>query len=644
MNYILTYNYCAIFNLLIIIITFYSKKYIPNQQNRLYSWLIWVSFFGTVVDIMSSMGSNNPLDFSLVYLNLANYGYYILHNLTPFIFCLYTLALGGIHYRDLKPAKKATIFLPIIITLLFIFSTPFTHAVFYMDGNGNHFRGSYLFILYLIAFYYLAYSIIYTAFCKDVIPTGAKKAIFAFITLSSAAVILQIFYPRHLIENFAISVSTIIMFLAIQKPEELIDASTGVLNRNSFTDTLKLCFKHKEFINICIIHIEDIGMLTKAFGIENTDKIVREAAQYLEIKNKNRVFDLHSHTFGIVYKQMDESLMSSMVQELLERFKQPWEWGNVKITLSVRACIVCIPKDASSIDRVFEYIEQFSQVKQWENEVVSAEDIDLRDKTRETQVERAVERAIKNKSFEVFYQPIYSNEKQRFISAEALIRLNDSRLGMISPDEFIPIAEKDGSIIAIGRFVFEEVCRLLHKYDLSRFGIDYIQVNLSVIQCMQENMANELIEIMKLYNIRADRVRLEITETAAANSPRMLHENMNRLYDEGIRFALDDFGTGYSNINSLADLPLDTIKIDKSMVWAAAENKKAKIILESSVAMIKKMKMRIVAEGIETKEQAEELKSLGCDCLQGYYFSKPVPCQSFLELLKAKEEQSAPTI
>lgn len=638
MDYILTYNYCAIFNLLIIIITFYSKRYIPNQQNRLYSYLIWVSFLGTVVDIMSSMGSNHPLDFSLVYLNLTNYGYYILHNLMPFIFCVYTLALGGIHYRDLKPAKKAAIFLPIIITLLFIFSTPFTQGVFYIDSNGNHFRGRYLFILYLIAFYYLAYSIIYTAFCKDVIPAGAKKAIFAFITLNSAAVILQIFYPRHLIENFAISVSTIIMFLAIQKPEELIDASTGVLNRNSFTDTLKLCFKHKEFINICIIHIEDIGMLTKAFGIENTDKIVREAAQYLEIKNKNRVFDLHFHTFGIVYKQMDESLMSSMVQELLERFKQPWEWGNVKITLSVRACIVCIPKDASSIDRVFEYIEQFSQVKQWKSEVVSAKNIDLRDKTRETQVERAVERAIKNKSFEVFYQPIYSNEKERFISAEALIRLNDSRLGRISPDEFIPIAEKDGSIIAIGRFVFEEVCRLLHKYDLSRFGIDYIQVNLSVIQCMQENMANELIEIMKLYNIKADRVRLEITETAAANSPRMLHENMNRLYEEGIRFALDDFGTGYSNINSLADLPLDTIKIDKSMVWAAAENKKAKIILESSVAMIKKMKMRIVAEGIETKEQAEELKSLGCDCLQGYYFSKPVPCQSFLELLKAKAE------
>lgn len=638
MDYILTYNYCAIFNLLIIIITFYSKRYIPNQQNRLYSYLIWVSFLGTVVDIMSSMGSNHPLDFSLVYLNLTNYGYYILHNLMPFIFCVYTLALGGIHYRDIKPAKKAAIFLPIIITLLFIFSTPFTQGVFYIDSNGNHFRGRYLFILYLIAFYYLAYSIIYTAFCKDVIPAGAKKAIFAFITLNSAAVILQIFYPRHLIENFAISVSTIIMFLAIQKPEELIDASTGVLNRNSFTDTLKLCFKHKEFINICIIHIEDIGMLTKAFGIENTDKIVREAAQYLEIKNKNRVFDLHFHTFGIVYKQMDESLMSSMVQELLERFKQPWEWGNVKITLSVRACIVCIPKDASSIDRVFEYIEQFSQVKQWKSEVVSAKNIDLRDKTRETQVERAVERAIKNKSFEVFYQPIYSNEKERFISAEALIRLNDSRLGRISPDEFIPIAEKDGSIIAIGRFVFEEVCRLLHKYDLSRFGIDYIQVNLSVIQCMQENMANELIEIMKLYNIKADRVRLEITETAAANSPRMLHENMNRLYEEGIRFALDDFGTGYSNINSLADLPLDTIKIDKSMVWAAAENKKAKIILESSVAMIKKMKMRIVAEGIETKEQAEELKSLGCDCLQGYYFSKPVPCQSFLELLKAKAE------
>lgn len=635
MNYILTYNYCAIFNLLVILITFYSKKYIPNQQNRLYISLIWVTFIGTIFDILDSAGSNNPQLFNLGYLNLTSYGYFIFHNLTPFIFCLYTLSLGGMYFKDFALRKKIMAVLPFIVSLFIIISTPITKAVFYYDKDYCYHRGDYLFILYFVAFYYLVYCIIYTAVCKDVLPVQVKKALYSFISLSLASVIFQMIHSRHLIENFAISICITIMFLAIQKPEELIDASTGVLNRNSFTSILRLVFKHKERMNICILHLEDIGKLTKAFGVEHTDKTVKEIAQYFEEKNKNRVFYLHSHTFVILFSKKDLKPVDAMVNRLLKRFKETWDCGGVKMTLSFRACTVRIPADAASVDSVFEYIDQFTTKKKWENAVIYGKNMNLRDKTRESAVERALLRAIETDGFEVLYQPIYSNEKGGFISAEALVRLNDERLGMIPPDEFIPVAERSGSILAIGRFVFEKVCRVLHENDLEQYGIEYIQVNLSVIQCMQENLANELIAIMEYYEVKPHKIRLEITETAAANSPRMLHENMNRLYEAGIRFALDDFGTGYSNINFLADLPLETIKLDKSMVWAASENKKAEIILESSVAMIKKMKMQIVAEGIETSEQMENLKEMGCDCLQGYYFSKPVEYDRLLELLSS---------
>lgn len=637
MDYILAYNFCAIINFLVIIVIFYAKKYIPNKQNRLYAILIWVAFLATVADIMDVVGTDRPYEFSLAYLHLTSYGYFILHNVTPFIFCLYTLSLSGSYFRDMKRKKKIAIIAPIFITLLVILSTPITKGVFYYDEGRNYFRGEYLFVLYIVVFYYLVYSVAHTAICKDVLAPGIKRAVYSFYIISTCAVVFQAYYPQKLIENFAVSICIIIMFLAIQKPEELLDASTNVFNRNLFTNTIRMCFKHKERCTVCILHIEDMGLLTQAFGMEHTDRILKDVARFFEVEGKRGVYYLHSHTFGVLIKQKGQEMLEPMLEDMKNRFLKPWDCGGVEITLSFRACIMSVPEDVSDVDEIFEYIEQFTGEKKWENAIVYAREMDLKDKAREIAVERAVRRAVESQGFQVYYQPIYSIEKKRIISAEALIRLMDKELGMIPPDEFIPIAERDGTILSIGKFVFESVCKLLQEKNLEKYHIEYIQVNLSVIQCMQENLAGELLAIMKDYGIEADQIRLEITETAAANSPRVLHENMSRLHNAGIRFALDDFGTGYSNINSLADLPLETIKLDKSMIWAAQDNQKAEIILESSIAMIKKMNMHIVAEGIETQEQMKKLQRLGCDCLQGYYFSRPVEYESFITLLAAQE-------
>jgi len=217
-----------------------------------------------------------------------------------------------------------------------------------------------------------------------------------------------------------------------------------------------------------------------------------------------------------------------------------------------------------------------------------------------------------------------------------LARLFDMELGFIPPDEFIPMAEKNGAIIKIGNIIFEKVCKFMKQEDLKERGIRYMEINLSVIQCVQENLAGNLLKIMEKYGIENSRINLEITETATINSPQMLVRNMKSLYEKGVHFSLDDFGTGYSNMNSLVDLPFDMIKIDKEIVQSSTQNDKAKVILWSSVAMIKKMDMEIVAEGIETKEQAIELSEMGCDYLQGYYFSKPLPEDDFIEYLDSE--------
>jgi EAL domain-containing protein (putative c-di-GMP-specific phosphodiesterase class I) len=257
----------------------------------------------------------------------------------------------------------------------------------------------------------------------------------------------------------------------------------------------------------------------------------------------------------------------------------------------------------------------------------------LKKDRREGEILHILKAAVRNGSFEVYYQPIYSVKKKCYSSAEALIRLKDDQMGYISPEEFVPIAERHGLIIEMGAFVFREVCRFFSQERLWERGIEYIDVNLSVVQCMQENLHEQLVAVMDEYELPYHCINLEITETAAVLSTESLRNNMNRLMEKGVNFSLDDYGTGFSNTASIIEYPFHTIKLDKSMLWSAADSEKAMSALEHMIAMIKSMHMELICEGVETYDQATMLENMGCDYFQGYYFSKPVNSEAFLEVL-----------
>ena len=292
-----------------------------------------------------------------------------------------------------------------------------------------------------------------------------------------------------------------------------------------------------------------------------------------------------------------------------------------------------MPDDVKDLDTFYFCNSEFSNTVPNKDHEVDIADIDFKQIERNNHIEKIIKRAIDEDHFKIYYQPIYSMEKDRITSAEALLRLIDPDDGFISPGEFIPIAEKNGMIITIGEIVFDKVFRFMNENDLAGLGIEYIEVNLSVVQCMQSELANSVLTIMDRYGIDKKMVNLEITETVATNSPKVLLKNMKILSDNGVTFSMDDFGTGYSNISATAAMPLDIIKLDKSLIDMAYHSPRGKEILMGAVTMVDRMGFKIVAEGIEEKEQFEMLREQGIDYIQGYYFSKPLPEKEFLEYL-----------
>ena len=295
-------------------------------------------------------------------------------------------------------------------------------------------------------------------------------------------------------------------------------------------------------------------------------------------------------------------------------------------------CLAKCPEDIDNFQSLISFGTDFHEKLPYNGEVIHADGSTVkRMVSLLTGMDSIIERALANHGFHVYYQPIYSIEKKRFVSAEALLRLIDEKEGFISPERFIPAAEKSGAIHKIGDYVLTEVFQFIASSEYKKLGLEYIEINLSVSQCMHHGLADSILESMSRYGVSSNQVNLEITESAASYNQSVMSDNLEQLSAAGLTFSLDDYGTGYSNMYRIAALPLKIVKLDKTFV--NNQNSKMWTILQNTVRMIKELNMEIVVEGIETEEMVKKFSDLKCDFIQGYFFSKPIPQREFVEFI-----------
>ena len=241
--------------------------------------------------------------------------------------------------------------------------------------------------------------------------------------------------------------------------------------------------------------------------------------------------------------------------------------------------------------------------------------------------------------FHLRYQPIWSVQEGRTVSAEALLRADEGPLAELSPEIYIPIAEKSGLIKDIGLFVFESACRFLCDERVKKGPIQFIELNLSTYQFLYGDLVERFEEIRQRYGVPAKQLNLEITETAGALGRKEVVDALERFRNLGYTLSLDDFGTGYSNFVRMIKLQFENIKIDKSILWDLAKDEAGVSILRNLMLFIKNQGSSIVQEGVETKEQLELVKQCGCDYVQGFYFASALTEEQLFEYLDNEEKQ-----
>ena len=632
MEYRLEYNVAAIIICMVILTTHILKRKTKENYNHAFTIFVSSTIIGSILDIASTIGNMNRGVVNDIWLDVLNYSFFLMLSVPTFFFLIYAVLLAKDNIRNVSSFERFLIFFPMVFATAVVISNPWTKSVFqYIDGE--YARGNYQAIIYTVNFFYTAFAAYYVVTAKDNIKKSNKVYVCMFLGFAIFAAILQAMVPELLLQFFGMSFGELVILLNVQKTDDYINPDLDIFNKRIFIKIVKQDMRAGKKIHLLLLHLEELEFIMDNFGTESRTHLLRHIAVFLNKLTKCNAYYFGSGTFIILVEDDDKDKIPVYEEAIKESFKGKWNAGDMELNVNYKMMYCSMPENVGDVPAFYYANGKFRNMTPDKEHMVHIDDIDFKDSKRSSEVEQIIRRAIENDYFQVYYQPIYSVEEKKIVSAEALIRLIDPEAGFVSPGEFIPIAEKNGQIIPIGDIVFKKVFEFIASNNIRQMGIDYVEINLSVIQCMQRELADNVLSMMKEYGVSEDMINLEITETAVAESPKALLDNMKALGDKGISFAMDDFGTGYSNISALMSLPLDIIKFDKTLIDMASNSVQGHKILESSVTMVKKLGNKIVAEGIEDASQLEMMSELGIDYIQGFYFSKPLPKDDFIKFV-----------
>lgn len=638
MEKIVYFDYCALIMFGIVLVSTVVRKMTRGRLNRFFLCMVFLCIFTTIADICAVCLNNQGSGY-VVGKHIAHTLYLFLHSLITPVYIIYlAIQTDTVHKLRKSKLQQFIIAAPMFIVTVLLMINCFSPIVYYLNEQDEYTRGNLFWMLYVVAVIYIIFGIYYVYQYRKVFNVGRFAALLSLFPLMMIAAVIQMLCKNLLVEMFANACGVLFITMMIQRAEERIDSEIGLQKLSAYMSDLKLAFTNEKEFRIIMINVVNYKSLEEMLGYDTIIDVKKIIANKMIALNKKykmnaEIYYISNGKFRFVVDERHFGAVEEVAQRMNSFLKEELHISQMDLNLLSCVCITRCPEDITDVDSLNAFgsdlgVNHYNGDVLYASEYYKKEYYDIR-----KDIDRIIESALANHKFMVYYQPIYSVQEKRFRSAEALLRLKDEKYGFIPPDIFITAAERSGAINKIGDFVLEEVCKFISSDQFEKLGLDYIEINLSVVQCMQNNLAQQILEMLRKYNVRPDQVNLEITETAASYSQKTMLDNLSLLSKSGVHFSLDDFGTGYSNMKRIATLPLYLVKLDKSFT-DVEENPRLMIVLENTIQMIKAMNLQIVVEGVETENLAKQFSDLQCEYIQGYYYSRPIPQDEFVKFMK----------
>lgn len=620
----------------IVMLFHFDKRNHVNKRYHIFSVCLIIAMISIGLDILTILTLRNAdvlplwinfgmntLYFAVIYITfsiVARYCFYVLFEYTDDDWCL---------------TRATHIITGLCCGLLFLLLTNvFTGFLFTIKGTA-YIRGP----LNKAGYFVLLIEVGMLCLCFYRHRKTASRSVRRLIAIIPALVLMLVFIqmalPEVLLNGIISALVNLVLFINFQSNKIGQDDLTKLYNRVSFFQDFAYVRKQCDNLHIIFIHLDQFDNINKKYGVKDGDQLMFHVARYLEDFDDNyKVYRVGNTRFLMFGRDIAPHDGDYNVKKIIERFEHKWLITGGECSLNISLVHMLIDDQSETENHIVSQLEYaLGQAREINGNSVVFFDQRLKDMyQRTTYVLQQVKKAIEKESFEVYYQPLYNCQSQTFTTAESLLRLFDEKGNFISPGEFIPLAEKNGLIDDISWIVLKKVFSFLGSHP--ELPIQSISVNLSMQQLTDDSFIEKLHAWQEKYKIPFEKIRIEMTERSIAENPQLVNLTMQQLVSEGLKFYLDDFGVGYSNLSNMISLPFETVKLDMSLVKDIDKDSKKYGIVKYLSQMLHSVGFIVVAECVETNEQALKIQELDIERIQGFYFAKPMSENLFIEFMK----------
>ena len=633
MTYNNSYDVAAVMLCVCCIFYFVMSKRIRHFKHTLYAVLCGFVLAGSLSNILagSFAQENNPLAANIS-INL----YFLVNVLTMCIFGLYVQCISG-YLMNWHKKYYLLYSVPAVLSAFLIVLNLFLHFLFYYDIDCTYIRGKAILLMHLLSAVYLVQTVY--ALVRNAMFMQKQKIIYLLsgLGLVVAGIVVQMVFRQLQIQLFTEAIMLTLMAIVFENASLEVDPDLNIYKRKEFLEFYKTACDLKSEMTLIAVSLVNTEQLLSTLSSEEKTVAFRSVCEKIsKLVGHNNIYAYTTEKYAVMLERSNVKSYNIIENDFMialeALFNQSWSVGEKKVYFNALVTVVHLPEDAESVtlDSIFHRGRNLNFV---DSNMILRDHKDVDILRKRTRMLNAVRRACENRSFLVYYQPIWSVDTNAVVSAEALVRMDDPELGFIPPDEFISAAEEYGLISELGEIVLEKVCEFCARCHPEQYGIKWIELNVSPYQLGDANIVQKFADILQKYNVPVSFINLELTETVDVFRNGIFEETLKQLKDFGFTFSMDDYGTGYSNLANLMSNNYRTVKIDKSLLWKAT-SKEGLEFLMITVNQLKAIKLQVLQEGVETKEQLDIITSFGGNLIQGYYFSKPIPDIEFIAYCK----------
>lgn len=632
------FNYSLITGIMLCILLGYYAAYpkLPILLSRSFTMLGISEIITLLTDVIASWMDMYYKPYPMWVLYAVNLIYFLFFLTRSLCFYLYTLSLVSGYRRRLSFFSKVGFVVYGVFFVGFL-TNSFTGFVFTIDSQGYHAGVGYNYV-YVVLFTFLIMGLtLLIRYRRDISDTEFYGLLLSYGILVVGGV-CRYLLPHYMLFDTFFMMTIMVLYISIHNSDLYRESRTSSFDYQAFEHVVREHHNYGIWYRIIMIMTNNYSEGRQIYGGVQIDQALNHIGRYLRDSfPEATVFYERSGCFLVMIdnKEQAAKIEQSVMPGVIQRFREPWEIEGTRIYMNTIFGYMDSDLEIESADLELEMIrrllEQGGNGELKQDFVVDKGVID--DLSHEFAVKKALGDALTKNQVQIYLQPIIEAKTGKVVGAEALSRLSDPQLGLVMPGEFINLAERTGSIIQIGEQVLSRTCQILAEHAEELKDLRFLNINLSPIQCMDHDLADTFDLVPKSYGIDPGKLRLEITEESMVD-PNVLKRQMDQLSALGYEFNLDDYGSGYANQFRIKTFPFSGIKLDMKIVWA--HFREPDCILPNAVQSFVDRDLSVTAEGVETKEMAEQLTRMGCTYLQGFYYSKPIPVDDFLNYIKAE--------